>query len=105
LGQGDIRDAAEKAWCATKRAAEALVLARTGREPEIPSQTSAGLRHLAHNDSRFQVLRSHYNACVKELHVDCFYDGHCEPVEDVATTIRETSQYIDQAETLSGPDF
>ena len=30
LDQGDIRDAAEKAWGATKRATDALVLARTG---------------------------------------------------------------------------
>ena len=31
LQAGDIRDAAEKAWCATKRATDALILARTGR--------------------------------------------------------------------------
>ena len=30
LAAGDIRDAAEKAWCATQRATDALVLARTG---------------------------------------------------------------------------
>ena len=35
LATGDIRDAAEKAWCATKRATDALILARTGVEPEI----------------------------------------------------------------------
>ena len=29
LEQGDVRDAAEKAWCATKRATDALILART----------------------------------------------------------------------------
>ena len=34
LDQGDIRDAAEKAWGATKRATDALILAGTGREPE-----------------------------------------------------------------------
>ena len=102
LTEGDIRDAAEKAWCATKCATEALILAHTGREPEIPSQTSAGLRRLAHEDGRYQLLRNHYNACVKELHVDCFYDGHCEPVEDVAATIRDTGHFIDQAEELSG---
>ena len=101
LAQGDLRDAAEKAWCATKRATEALVLARTGREPEIPSQTSAGLRRLAHEDGRFQPLRNHFNACVKELHVDCFYDGHCEPEEDVAGTIRETGGYIERVEELA----
>ena len=33
LEAGDIRDAAEKAWCATKRATDALILARTGEEP------------------------------------------------------------------------
>ena len=35
LGEGDIRDAAEKAWCATKRATDALILARTGEEPTL----------------------------------------------------------------------
>ena len=104
LAQGDIRDAAEKAWCATKSASEGLVLARTGREPEIPSQTSAGLRRLALNDDRFQPLRNHFNACVRELHVDCFYDGHCEPKEDVAATIRETGRYIDRAESLAAEE-
>jgi len=29
LEAGDVRDAAEKAWCATKRATDALILART----------------------------------------------------------------------------
>ena len=101
LAAGDLRDSAEKAWCATKRATEALVLARTGREPEIPSQTSTGLRRLAYEDERFQPLRNHFNACVKELHVDCFYDGHCEPEEDVAATIRNTGSFIDRAETLA----
>ena len=33
LADGDVRDAAEKAWCATKSATEALILARTGQGP------------------------------------------------------------------------
>ena len=33
LAQGDIRDAAEKAWLATLRATNALILAHTGEEP------------------------------------------------------------------------
>ena len=36
LEQDDIRDAAEKAWCATKRATDALILARTGENPQPP---------------------------------------------------------------------
>ena len=86
LADGDVRDAAEKAWCATKSATEALILARTGQEPNTPAQTTAGIRSLAFQDPRFQPLRAYYTICVKELHSDCFYDGHCEPVEEVAAT-------------------
>ena len=46
LAQGKVRNAAEKAWGATKRATDALVLARTGDEPERTPQTSTELRHL-----------------------------------------------------------
>ena len=42
LAAGDLRDAAEKAWCATVRATEALVLIRTGQEPG--TSTMAGRR-------------------------------------------------------------
>ena len=33
LDAGDIRDAAGKAWCATKRATGALILVRQGKNP------------------------------------------------------------------------
>ena len=51
LSEGDIRDAAEKAWCAAKRATDALILARTGEEPRTSTATSAGLRRLVPTDS------------------------------------------------------
>ena len=50
LDHGDIRDAAEKAWGATKRATDALILARTGEEPERTPETGAGLNQLAFQD-------------------------------------------------------
>ena len=50
LAQGDIRDTAEKAWCATKRATDALILARTGEEPERSPVTSRELGRLAERD-------------------------------------------------------
>ncbi len=50
LVAGDIRDAAEKAWCATKRATDALILARTGVEPGTTAMTSDGLDDLARAD-------------------------------------------------------
>ena len=46
LAQGRIRNAAEKAWGATKRATDALVLARSGEEPERSSESSTSLRML-----------------------------------------------------------
>ena len=100
LAEGDIRDAAEKAWCATKRATDALILSRTGREPQTTSQTSGGLRSLARGNERFQSLRTRYAICISELHSACFYDGHCELEDVISATIRDTSQYIEDAESL-----
>ena len=50
LEQDDIRDAAEKAWCATKRATDALILARTGEEPPTTAITSNELDALSRRD-------------------------------------------------------
>ena len=52
VSQGAVRNAAEKAWGATKRATAALVLARTGEEPERTAETGAGLRMLASLEKR-----------------------------------------------------
>ena len=41
--QGRVRNAAEKAWGATKRTTDALLLSRTGDELERTPETSAGL--------------------------------------------------------------
>ena len=57
LALGDIRNAAEKAWGATKRASDALVLARTGAEPGRPAETALGLRQLQTEDAA--VGRAH----------------------------------------------
>ena len=50
LISGDVRDAAEKAWGLTKRAADALVLARTGEEPSTAGRTARGARELRRSD-------------------------------------------------------
>jgi hypothetical protein len=56
LERGKLRNAAEKAWGATKRAADALVLARTGQEPRTARQTLRGLRALRRQDPAFRQL-------------------------------------------------
>ena len=103
LAQGRVRNAAEKAWGATKRASDALVLARTGEEPERTPETGAGLRMLASLDEAVRearLLRRYYSRQVV-LHGECFYNGLCEPLDDTERRIRETSGYIEDAERLA----
>ena len=102
LEAGDARDAAEKAWCATKRATDALILARTGVEPQISSHTTRGIAALAGEDRAAESLRRRYFSRQSELHGACFYLGVCEPAAEVERRIRQTINYISDAERLAG---
>lgn len=101
LEAGDIRDAAEKAWCATLRATDALILARTGKETETSRGTSQELRMLIHADNRVSIMRAPFYQRQRELHGDCFYYGLCEPLEETAELIRDTNLYLAEAERLA----
>ena len=101
LAQGDVRDAAEKAWCVAKRATDALILARTNEEPERSTDTRIGLERLANADERARSLVGCYYSRQSLLHGDCFYLGICEPMETIERRIRETLQYIQDAEVLA----
>ena len=100
LAAGDMRDAAEKAWCATKRATDALVLYRTGAEPETSSRTTSALLALARDYDEVENLVGRYFTRSQVLHGMCFYDGICD--EDVPRRIRQTDEYIAAAEQLAG---
>ena len=102
LEAGDIRDAAEKAWCATKRATDALILAHTGIEPEISSETTRGLATLAAEDQDYRLLRRRYHSRQSTLHGACFYLGDCEPLSEVERRIRQSADYISDAARLAG---
>ena len=97
--QGDIRDAAEKAWCAAKRATDALILARTGDEPGTTAATSDALDNLARRDPGAKSLQGRYYSRIHQLHGACFYDGRCNP--DTERRIRETALYISDAVRLT----
>lgn len=101
LEQGRIRNAADKAWCATKRATDALILERTGREPQITTQTTNGIRALGRQSEAGKSLHSRYTDRITELHGSCFYNGHCEPEDYFVELIRSTSDYIRDAEDLA----
>ena len=99
---GDIRDAAEKAWCATKRATDALILARTGLEVEQSPATTSGILRLEAEDRAFGSLARRYFSRQGRLHGACFYLGVCEPLDEVERRIRQTADYINDAENLAG---
>ena len=102
LDAGDIRAAAEQAWCATWRATDALILARTGEVPRSERDTNFAIRTLSVSDPALWPLRARYSTCAELLHGECFYTGQCEPVEDTERLIRQTADYIADAERLAG---
>ena len=101
LDASDIRDAAEKAWCATKRAADGLIVARTGEEPAKSPFTTREINRLAVDDADIGHLADRYHIVKDALHGDCFYLGFCEPVERTERLIHETGRYITDAEALA----
>ena len=101
LEVGKIRNAAEKAWGATKRATDALILARTGQLPERTPETSRGLRALSASDPAVRTLVGRYYSRQGALHGDCFYLGLCDPLDDTERRIRETAAYFADAERLA----
>ena len=106
LDQGDIRDAAEKAWRAAKRATEALVLARTGEKPEGTPETGAALRLLESMDEAVREghLVARYYTRWGQLHRECGHSGLCDPREDTERRVRDTAGYIEDAARLAGAE-
>ena len=101
LEMGRLRNAAEKAWCATKRATDAMILARTGREPRTSGQTMRMLRQLRRQDASLEPMRKEYAIRQSFLHGACFYDGILEPEDDIIADVRETIEYIQNAEAMA----
>lgn len=97
--RGDVRDAAEKAWCATKRATDGLILARTGEEPVTTARTTDELDAFVDREPAAESLLGRYFSRLGQLHGACFYDKRCNPQTE--RRIRETAQYISDAEVLA----
>ena len=97
---GDIRDAAEKAWCATMRATEALVLVRTGQEPGKSTVASRRLRDLSLSDPSLVNLRDRYIARQEVLHGECFYHDYYNPAE-IDRFVNDSADFVRDAERLA----
>ena len=98
MAAGDIRGGAEKAWCAVKRATDALILARTG---ELPADTTRALLRLTMDDPRTRDPLRPYFTYRDILHGDCFYTGLCEPIDAIEGLIEEAESFIQDAEILA----
>ena len=101
LGQCKLRNAAEKAWGATRRSTDAMVLARTGREPQSAGQARRALLQMRNDGQEFVAFHGEYSIRSELLHVNCFYDGNCEPEAEMADLIRSTDSYIQEARSLA----
>ena len=101
LNQGRLRNAAEKAWGATKRSTDAMVLARTGNEPQSAGQARRALLQLSSNGPAFETFQGQYSTRSLLLHINCFYDGNCEPEPEMTALIRATDSYIRDAINLA----
>ncbi len=98
LEAGKLRNAAEKAWGATKRATDALILARIGELPHSSGRTSRRIFELSRRDHSLKSTLEKYDHRQRRLHGKCFYEGDCEPADGIADLIRETPDYIQAAE-------
>ncbi len=102
LAEGEVRDAAEKSWCAVVRATDAMVLAVTNVEPRAAGKRMEVLRKLrGYDEGYFKPVHVIYGNLLSFLHSGCFYDGHCDPPEAIAAEIADTWDYIDNVASLA----
>lgn len=101
LDFGEIRNAAEKAWGATKRSTDAMLLARTGQEPQSSGQVGSALLRLSSLGPAFVTFQGQYSTRSLLLHINCSYDGNCEPEAEMTALIRATNEYIREARNLA----
>ena len=103
LDAGDWRDAAEKAWLATRNATSALVLEVTGVNNSGSTGIEAGLRRLSRQrGGEWARLREEYKQVVHYLHADAFYRGKYR--NDIGARVRGVADYIRRAEELAAAE-
>jgi hypothetical protein len=98
----DLRDASEKAWLATVRATDALILARMGVKPKVMSERREKLGELIMREPRIDEARiwDRFHSRSDVLHSSCFYEGVCKPPEAIKRKILETKEYIEDVRKL-----
>ena len=81
-----------------------LIQARTGEEPPTTPSTSRRLDRIDCHNSGAKSLVGRYYSRQSHLHGDCFYSGMLDESEEIERRIRETINYITDAESLVDTD-
>jgi len=100
----NLRDAAEKAWGATVRATDALILAKYDETPKSMKDRREKLGELILREPELDKLGlwERLHSRESSLHVSCFYDGECKPADVIKRKISETKNYIEDIKALVG---
>ena len=100
LAAGDWRDAAEKAWCAARNAAQAVVLEVYGVDSPRSTNIDAGIRSLAQErGGEWVSLRRGYAEVTYFLHIEAFYGGVWH--DDIPDLVQGVESYIQRAGELA----
>ena len=110
LSAGDWRNAAEKAWLASRAATAALVWDVTGVHHQTETDISVSFSALVHQRrgqcdnqyDQYDKLSALYGYLTHNLLYETFYDGVY--LEDIPGMIHEVADYIALAEQLTGND-
>ena len=103
LEAGDWRDAAEKAWCATRNATKAVALEIYGVDNPRSTNIDAGIRALARErGGEWIQARKDYSDVVYHLHIEAFYGAVYH--DDIPDLIRGVANYIALIEELADVD-
>ncbi len=96
---GDVRDACGKAWNATRAATRAAALAH-GEDPQTTNHISGWIRRVGRNREGFEQMPPMFSERAQFLHQQACCDGHID-VPDIPVLIRDTADYIRQAQRLA----
>ena len=99
-----LRKSAAKTWGAALRATNALILARTGVEPEPDNEDSTYhyLIRLWKELNEWEHFTGRYSVIAGDIYEEAVCEGRVDPVHLLIHDIRETKGYIERAQRLAG---
>ena len=99
-----LRKSAAKTWGAALRATNALILARTGVEPEPDNEDSTYhyLIRLWKELNEWEHFTGRYSVIAGDIYEEAVCEGRVDPVHLLIHDIRETKGYLERAQRLAG---